>query len=498
MYLPCSEFFSWSHPDARRRHVGLYRAIISNIALFLVLILPSVSKAQDLTWVEQLPVIELTYDEAQFNPSTYVPATITYHSVDSARQYSCTIRHRGGSSLVFDKPNYALKFYDAQGESLDVSFLDMRTDNHWILDAAAGDQSKMRNRASMDLWLDFSHKPYHQEQEPKAINGNRGHFVEVYANGEFEGLYCFSEYIDRKQLKLKKFKVDSETGEPYYRGLLYKALYSDGRRTPFFYYNSQKPESDAVWEWDGMKCEYPDVKDGEPWSWDPLLLSVRKVAFSSSQFTKLMTEYFDLPVFYDYMLFVDLMCAPDNVGKNYYCWFYDYTSGDTRLGYTPWDMDATWGRNWAGESVSTDQPMNNRSNFHTRMKESFEGYADILAARYAELRRSFWTEESLFSYFDRYFQLFEETGAIDREMQRWEGSNCRVNSVADEKAFIHEWIHGRLLYMDEEYGFDPAGITQVRQDAEAPVARYDLYGRPVSGQASGFSVQSGAIRLLRP
>lgn len=453
-------------------------------------------KAQtpDLTWVEQLPVVELTYDASKFNTETFVPATFTFHEVGTSRQYACAVRHRGGSSTVFAKPNYALKFYDEAGQSLDVSFLDMRGDNHWILDAAAGDQSKIRNRASMDLWLDFSHKPYHQTQEPKAINGYRGHFVEIYVNGTYNGLYCLTEKVDRKQLKLKKYKTDAETGEPYFRGLLYKALYSDNTRTPFFYYNKDKPTSDALPEWDGMKCEYPDVTEQEPWSWEPLISSVNKVALNSSTFQTNVGKFFDLPVFFDYMLYLDLMCALDNVGKNYYCWFYDYPSGDRRLGYTPWDMDATWGRNWAGEPMDADRVMNNRSNFHYRMTASYQGYADTLRNRYHELRHSFWAEDTLLSYFDRYFLLFEQTGVIDREQTRWKGSNCRIESVDAERKFIHQWVHDRLSYMDEEYNYDPDFYPESIIETKAEVVNgscYDLFGHPVPCDATGWVIQSG-------
>lgn len=71
----------------------------------------------------------------------------------------------------------------------------------------------MRNRLCMDLWNSFSPVPYIND-EPDAINGTRGKFVEVLVNGKYQGLYCLSEKIDRKQLKLKK---DYEDG-----GVLFK------------------------------------------------------------------------------------------------------------------------------------------------------------------------------------------------------------------------------------------------------------------------------------
>jgi hypothetical protein len=62
-----------------------------------------VVQAIDTTWMVDLPVIELTYNKARFNSDTFIPGRMVYHSIDSTRQYSCTIRRRGGTSLLFDK-----------------------------------------------------------------------------------------------------------------------------------------------------------------------------------------------------------------------------------------------------------------------------------------------------------------------------------------------------------------------------------------------------------
>ncbi len=64
-----------------------------------------VVQAIDTTWMTELPVIELTYNKARLNSDSFIPGRMVYHSIDSTRQFSCTIRRRGGTSLLFDKPN---------------------------------------------------------------------------------------------------------------------------------------------------------------------------------------------------------------------------------------------------------------------------------------------------------------------------------------------------------------------------------------------------------
>ncbi len=435
-------------------------------------------QAVDTTWMADLPVIELTYTEALLNHDTFIPGQVVYHSTDSTRKFRCTIRRRGGTSLDYDKPNYALKFFDEDGNSLDVSFLGMRKDNNWILDGMAPDHSKMRNRVSMDVWLDFSHSPYHQEEKSKVVNGYRGKYVEAYANGQYMGLYCLMERVDRKQLKLKKF-VTEEDGTSHHRGLLYKVINGNQTRTPYFYWNQNVPNEESSY-YDGVQCEYPDVHDGEPWTWEPLRKNIYYLAgYVGTAFYNYVGKYFDLPVFCDFMLLLDLLYAYDNVGKNYYCWFYDQSSSDQRVGITPWDLDVSWGRDVTGVRVNPTTELRNKTNFNTRMSEFYKGYADTLSIRYAGLRDSLWTEQSLCNYFGRYFDLFVRTGAYEREQNRWVNSNCKLRDPDLEQEYIYGWIHDRLIYLDSVYGYiAPDAIRSIPTDKyQTPSPCYDLLGR---------------------
>jgi len=452
----------------------------------------------DTTWLHELPVIELSYDSTAFNANTFISARLTYHDADTVKTYHCRVRRRGGTSLLLDKPNFAVKFYNDEGASRDVRFLSMRKDNNWILDAMASDYAKMRNRASMDLWLDFSRPPYHQEAEPNAVNGYRGKYVEVYANAEYMGLFCLMERLDRKQLKIKKFTTDeADSTQLVHRGLMYKAVSGNTVRTPFFYWQQNEPNDASSW-YDGMQCEYPDVSQGEPWTWEPLRTNIYELAArTGTRFRYEVTKRFDIPVFIDYVLFVDLLYASDNIGKNFYTWFYDQSSSDQRLGITPWDIDASWGRDYLGARVAATTQLGNKSNFDTRMTKQWKGYADTLSIRYAELRDSLWSEQALVEHFDRYFELFSRTGVWQRELDRWETSKGKFRALVDEQEYIHQWIHDRLLYLDGIYGYvPPAAIRSVCEDsAEQSDRCYDLYGRPVA-PGTGWVVRDGRLRFM--
>lgn len=198
--------------------------------------------------------------------------TLTYLDQDTTFTLNCQLRKRGFTAKIYQKAAYAVKILGNDLKSKDVRFGNMRKDNYWILDAMASDLSRMRNAVSMQLWLDFSTPPFHQDKEPKEINGTRGEYVEVWANDNYAGLYRLTERIDRKQLKLKKFSAVGYT----IHGLLYKAA-KNVSRTNYFYYNSTIP-SDTLTFWDGVEAQYPDIEDNEPFTWRPLRDAVTIIA----------------------------------------------------------------------------------------------------------------------------------------------------------------------------------------------------------------------------
>ena len=153
-----------------------------------------------------LPIVELNCSSV--NSKAYTtgslrvtdPASLGYDSLMIA-----AFKYRGASSSNYPKRSYAIKLRDENGNSVDRKLLGYRSDNNWILDAMYIDLACMRNRVATDLWNAFECKPYYADREKKVRTGTRGKFVEVILNGQWWGLYCMTEKMDRKQLKLKKF-----------------------------------------------------------------------------------------------------------------------------------------------------------------------------------------------------------------------------------------------------------------------------------------------------
>ncbi|MEG1729297.1 MAG: CotH kinase family protein [Bacteroidaceae bacterium] len=445
-----------------------------------------------------MPIVEVNCPS--FNGSTYTTGSIRVNNPENSSMdslYIAAYKYRGATAQGFSKKAYAIKLRDDKGESVDRTFLGLRSDNNWILDAMAVDPARMRNRVATDLWLDFSTKPYHYKKEPGLINGTRGHFVEVLLNGTYGGIYCMTEKVDRKQLKLKKMQEALTTGETdTIRGVLYKALtwsysvfmghYIDSKTYPM---TPPKKYNSFYENWDGWEVKYPDMDDMEATpmdgndtiNWQPLWSATNYIATkSNAQLSNDINEHFDIPVFRDYYLFIELLLATDNHAKNIHLFNYN-TKKSPKMSLTPWDLDGTWGRRWDGSSFYTkaDQDFNTflwnfehgEHTIYKRLLEiNYDDWETKLANRYKELRQTYFKKDNLIKRFTDYGHLFTVSGANTREQKRWNMENVKpMADVNTEMRFLESWITERLAQLDAQYKYKepdpiPDGIEQTTKE----------------------------------
>lgn len=402
------------------------------------------------------------------------PGTLGYDST-----FIAAYRYRGASAQNYDKKSYAIKLRDKNGESVDREFFGLREDNNWILDAMAVDQACMRNRVSTDLWNDFAVHPYHRREgwEKKARQGTRGRFVEVFLNGTYHGVYCMTEKMDRKQLKLKKYVEQTDSTAAEIHGTLYKSAqwgyevfmgHEPGSQyfpgySPKSYNNNTRSET-----WAEYEIKYPDWEE-EKIDWGPLWNAINFTATSDDyDFYRQFDNYFDAVNIDDYYLFIELILASDNHGKNMFFYNYDKMGSKhtKKIGVAPWDLDGTWGRRWDGSQYYTGarQDFTNflwsyehgtHTLFHRLAQMQYINWAERLAARYAELRPTFFENENLKERFTTYRDLFVESGADLREQKMWSDLHDNISGDVD---YICDWIDERIEYLDRQYDFDPVAV----------------------------------------
>lgn len=433
-----------------------------------------------------MPIVALAHGD--LCPEEFRPGEMTLVEHDgTARHYGVELRHRGKSSLQYTKKNYALKLTDADGAGMDARLLGMRSDNSWILDAMASDMARMRNRVSMDLWLALSARPYYAAAEPAMVNGTRGEFVEVFVNNRYWGLYCLTEKVDRKQLKLKKYAGSTV------RGVAYKAIDYDTLR------EIREVPDDASATWQGWEAEYPDPTKGEATTWEPLYSLARLLAQpeGSEEVEATLATRTDLPLWIDYCVLMDLLHADDNAAKNMFIYFHDITAAGCKACVCPWDMDATWGRGWDRKEVDagTNCTISIGVNYHlyTTLPDGLEQQRE----RWRTLRETVMTADGLRAFFQRYFDLFRESGAARRETARWNGTDGVVLDFDTEQQYINEWIARRLDYLDNDYCYTPLSTGQAVHVTAQPYPTYGTDGRRRSGDSRGISIANGMKTIRR-
>lgn len=120
--------------------------------------------------------------------------------------------------------------------------------------------------------------------------------------------------------------------------------------------------SDAVTSYDntkttmmGFETKYPEPgNDADTTDYAPLAAAVNFVVSATDEdFKQHIADYIDVPVVMDFSLFDEMINGIDNGGKNCYWSVYDKNKSG-RMSLTPWDMDATFGQNYANDLGPSD------------------------------------------------------------------------------------------------------------------------------------------------
>jgi hypothetical protein len=421
-----------------------------------------------------LPIIKLTGEFGYDYQEGIV--SIIYPDGSSDNNLSARIKWRGGTTNAEGKHkrNYKIKF------SEDHSFFEMRNDNNWILDAGQADVFRLRNRIATELWNDFATKPYYIDQEPKALSGVRGQVVEVYLNDEYRGIYCLTECMDRKQMKLKKFDKDGTI-----HGVLWKStgFGSSLMNTLPDSYDNNQPMMDV------FEAKYPEPGDDLPETdystlWNAINFVINT---NDNDFSNHVNEYFDLPVVLDYYLFINILGAIDNIGKNMYWAVYDKQK-DKKITPAVWDLDLTVGCSTLGQYsedfLSPEYPLLDPFYLVTRLKQTdYNHFNQKVSERYKELRKTYFNPDNLFSRYESYYNILKQSGAAQREEEKWSGdSDVYGHEINFEKEleYIKNWINRRILFLDKQFQYgDDTYISNTTYQSEKTII-YSLFGQRIN------------------
>jgi hypothetical protein len=378
----------------------------------------------------ELPLIEITTNNTIVDDPR-VSAQFTIAEPDGTIKTNLIgIEFRGGSSQAFPKKSFRIEFWaDELGTtSVDFTTGGLRSDDDWNLQAMYNEPLRLRGKTNNELWRVIS-PLYYGALEPDAVSGVRMIYTEVFLNGDYRGVYALSERVDRKQLKLKKYNGTV-------RGELYKGDdWGDAVRfldTPTADNNSEM--------WSGFQYDYPDEI---PIDWSRLRSFVSFVVYGSDSnfFTNYQSE-FEIANATEYFIFLNLMRATDNVGKNIY--IAKYTSGDPYF-YVPWDMDGTFGNKYDGTRVNITNDILSNGLFNRMMEDTQLNSFNVLAQqRWNELRaNNTISHDAIMDMFMENHDFLFRNAVYERESMEWD-----YTYNPDDITYMSDWITDRLAFLD--------------------------------------------------
>ena len=410
----------------------------------------------------EMPLITITTDGPIVN-SPAVHGIISVADADgNVIEMHAGFKIRGTSSQQYDKKSYRVELWaDEMGTVMaDTTFLGLRSDDDWNLEAMWAQPLRLRDKVANELWMEMYTLPY-AANEPEALPGIRMKYADVFINDEYQGVYALTERMDRKQLALRKYNGEL-------RGLLYKG---NGPGAPTF--ESLPPYDNTQDTWDNYEWVYPNETDTAI-NWNHLYNFTNFVMNASDNvFYAQYAAQFDKANAIDYYLFINALMGMDNMGRNLFMARYKKTS--TYM-YLPWDLDAIWGLDTDGSwTYNTAGLMSN--GFYDRLTQDCgeNGFVASAKTRYQALRRSILTKEHIMEMVQNQYDELLENGVYDREHEAWPDFTVDENQLT----YLSNWLDDRFNYLDGEINA-ACGTwgVEVPEPVEGPNHMVEVYPNP--------------------
>ncbi|MFT4031430.1 MAG: CotH kinase family protein [Siphonobacter sp.] len=424
----------------------------------------------------RLPLISLTASGSIQSDSEIGGTISVIDTTGNTYSSDMGIKIRGSYSSTLPKKSYRVQLWtDSTGsETKDESLLGMRSDKRWLFLAMYNEKLRFNNKMSHELWFKM-HTLYYADEEPEALATIHTCYVDVFLDGAYQGVYLFAENMDRKQLKLQKQKTAGTGGE------LYKGD-SWGAGTIFSSVDDLPTTTSETWS--GWELSYPDETD-----WVNLRnLEDFVINSSDSLFKENVSTNIREDNVADYFIFLNLIRAQDNVGKNMFLARYDESSPYFVI---PWDLDGTWGYYYDGSQKNTTNDILT-SGLFSRLISTADSFKINLSQRWFALRETTLSNDSLLASIDYYYTYLKTNAIYDREALVWSGDMLSYSDA--ELAYMKTWTTTRLTWLDYYFStYNEPAITNFNAVLNESVV--NLSWNATCSIISSFDVERSADNL---
>ncbi len=355
------------------------------------------------------------------------------------------IEYRGQWSLQFPKKGYSIELRDAAGNDFARPVLGMKEDSDWVLRAAYYDRTLMRD--ALGFWL---------FREIWGRYASRSRFVEVYLDGNYEGVYLACEKIKRARdrVDLPKVALDAASGDLTGGYLVHIESNSGGE--------GFETKSGRVWEYG-----YPNAEKISPEQQAYLkgYFDSFEQAMAANDFAEPTSGYarwLDVPTAVDFALFQELARNTDGYTKSSYYQKLPDSSGGKLLTAPIWDNDLSFGNFANGTQTPEGWLYEFDWNRPVPWWERLWGdaaFRNAATCRWHALRRGPLTTAAIDTKLDEFSAILAE--AQPRENARWklidhkESRSAYVGATwMEDIAYLKSWMAKRIVWLDAGLGDD--------------------------------------------
>ena len=151
----------------------------------------------------------------------------------------------------------------------------------------------------------------------------------------------------------------------------------------------------------------------------------------------------------DYALLLMAHNILDNNMKNLHISCVNVNEHETFL-FTPWDLDCSLGGYWNGShyDYTTNPSILTCNRLYTKILiGNVEDFCGSLKKRWMELSAGILSTERFNSRLDAYAQAFKESGAWERERNKWNNNPVPLD-LEEELAYVKDWYVSNIAQMN--------------------------------------------------
>ena len=305
------------------------------------------------------------------------------------------IKYRGNSSLFFDKHQYLVKFIKKDKSEKQVSLLNMKEENKWILNGPYLDKTLIRN------YLAYNISGKIMDHVPEV------RFCEVFLNGKYQGVYILVESISRTLTEVTRYKPNWANGMSSY------IIRLDRYDEQNIMLDNLSKYSGKIIKDNAINIIYPSEKDLTDSLLDYITNDFSKFEKALYSYDyKEYEKYIDVDSFVDYMIINEFFKNSDAGTHSTY--LYKDVRGKIHMGPV-WDFNNA-ANNYVEEIYShTNFLFQDKAWYNMLLKN--EKFVNQVIKRYKELRKTYLSDDYIQKYIDDTVAYLDD--AITRNFEVW-------------------------------------------------------------------------------